>query len=229
MVASRVDASSCVSCRRSRPCAGARPSGKRRRPAFPVAHPQQRQPRGLPRPHDRQLSAARVVRIDASRDHDQVHVLRRRGPGDRHAGRQGSSRRGLRAQRRPADRAAVPESHPNVIRFADLGVELQGTTVYLVGRLTRGISQTAAVKRVRLAVARRSRTRPVRCSTPGTNRSRAPSRSSSRAGSRCCRRWSARSRRRAARALVRPIAPLEARHLIGDLEAATCVPTRPSA
>jgi hypothetical protein len=46
------------------------------------------------------------------------------------------------------------ESNPNVIRFADLGVELQGRTMYLVGRLTRGVSQTAAVKRVRLAFAR---------------------------------------------------------------------------
>ena len=46
---------------------------------------------------------------------------------------------------------------PNAVAFADLGVELRGSTMYLTGRITRGRPTTGAARRVRLAVARRAK------------------------------------------------------------------------
>ena len=47
--------------------------------------------------------------------------------------------------------------HPFALRFADLGVQFDGPRMYLVGRMTKGVPQTAAAKRVRLAVVRRAK------------------------------------------------------------------------
>ena len=69
------------------------------------------------------------------------------------AGRRGSAY--VKSGGLQVERILTPR--PFAIRFADLGVTLDGSRMFLVGRVTRGTPQTAAARRVRLAVVRRAK------------------------------------------------------------------------